>query len=114
MTPQLAKSLSLQIASDGTILSMRDLRHNHPLDDQPLPSSPSPSLARDTETLLQESHTMRRRTNAGRDGLMQSRHYQTNTTAASSSSPAPSHEIYLTPRRQKTICERLFDYFWSY
>lgn len=104
MTVQLARSLSIQIASDGSVLSLNDLQHNHSLqaDDEP-PASSEPLL--------------RKRSNIGRDGLLQSRHYQpaAPTQPKSAQLGADStQDIYLTPKRQKNICERIVDYFWSY
>lgn len=115
MTEQLARSLSLQIASDGSLLSLQDLAHNHSLG--PAQAEDDPLLG----TGPGQADQLRRRSNIGRDGLLQSRHYQSAAAGSAQANPSAGRtsagdqqDIYLTPKRQKNICERIVDYFWSY
>jgi hypothetical protein len=107
MTVSLAKSLSIQLNSDGSgIISFTD----H--------SSSNRASVLESSSLLPNSSNKSNSFGLG-DGLRKrstglSEKGERDGERSKSQTAAVYEDIYLTPKRQKNICERIMDYFWSY
>jgi hypothetical protein len=116
MTVSLAKSLNIQLNSDGSgIISFSSDHHSS--------SNSRPSVSESTSLLPNNSNKsvgfglgdgLRKRGTGGLSEKEERNGEKPKTASSSSSSAVEYEDIYLTHKRQKNICERIVDYFWSY
>ena len=98
MNSRLAKYLDLHISADGLVEAEASGQAGHSLEQSSLFSN--------------GGRGVRQRSSVGKDGLQRAKAYQ--VPSEDSHLNNSTADLYLLPRRQKNICERLIEYFWSY
>jgi hypothetical protein len=102
MSPELAKYLGVSINRDGMLV----------VDEA---GGAGYNSADDSSIGLVGGTGLRERSRLGEDGIARTRHYSLNSSGKSNIDHIyHPDDLYLMPKRQKNICERIMEYFWSY
>lgn len=102
MSPDLAKYLGVSINRDGMLV----------VDEA---GGADYNSADDSSIGLVGGTGLRERSRLGEDGIARTRHYSLNSSGKGNIDHIyHPDDLYLMPKRQKNICERIMEYFWSY
>jgi hypothetical protein len=105
MSPELAKYLGVSINRDGMLV----------VDEAGNVDYNNASGADNSSVGLIGGTGLRERSRLGEDGIARTRHYSLNSSGNGNIDHIyHPDDLYLMPKRQKNICERIMEYFWSY
>lgn len=109
MNSQLAKSLQLHITSDDTIVSSTD---SIPSSSSTTATNKSRAGAKSLEELAPFLSPQQKSDVTSNTGLRKRGREQGDSNGSDVTSSIET-DIYIKPKRQKSVCERIVDYFWS-